>query len=115
MIGLVAALRALVLAAIALGPTPPVEMRPAPTPHREIVGVASWFSIGRGLYAAMPGYRDGTRVLARVSAGGRSVVVRVITQCGCPNGRVIDLSPEAFRAFAPLSRGIVKVSVAVIR
>ena len=114
MIALVAFLRALVLAVAALGPTAPVEMRPAPT-HREVVGVASWFSVGRGLYAAMPGYRDGTRVLARVTAGGRSVVVRVITQCGCPNGRVIDLSPEAFRAFAPLSRGIVKVSVAVIR
>lgn len=82
---------------------------------RVLVGLASWYDAGPGIYAAMPGYRDGTRVWVTVSRGSLSVRVRVVTQCGCyrhrSDARIIDLSPSAFRRLAPLSRGLIVVRV----
>lgn len=51
----------------------------------------------------------------RVSAGDRSVVVRLVTGCACGDRHgdptVIDLSPSAFARLAPLGQGIVRVIV----
>jgi rare lipoprotein A (peptidoglycan hydrolase) len=50
-----------------------------------------------------------------VRAGSRSVRVRLSDWCQCyfrtSRERVIDLSPAAFERLAPLSKGLVKVSV----
>ena len=63
---------------------------------------------------AVPGY-DGTPYLARVSRGSRSVVVRVVSFCACGDragkSTVIDLSPAAFVELAPLSAGVIDVTV----
>lgn len=53
----------------------------------------------------------GTRVVVR--RGGRSVAVRITDRGPFVRGRVIDLSPAAFRAIAPLSAGVVRVRLSV--
>ena len=79
-------------------------------------GRASWYDDGPGLYAAVNSYRWGDpRYSVRVCAGSRCVTVTVRDFCQCYVGtsreRVIDLSPDAFRRLAPLSAGLVKVTV----
>ena len=85
-------------------------------------GVASWYcgngspctrGYPGGLYAAAgPALRVGDwrgRVVV-VSAGSARVQVRLIDWCACPS-RVLDLYSDAFRRLAPLSAGLVKVTV----
>lgn len=81
-------------------------------------GVATWYDDGPGLYgAAGPALRSegwrGSKV--EVCHADRCVVVRLTDWCACrdrPGGpTVIDLSPDAFRRLAPLSRGVVPVAV----
>ena len=75
-------------------------------------GIASWYWDGPGLYAAMPGWRFGDRPYELVvRAGRRSVVVTVRDACGCPGGRLIDLSGEAFARLAPRSTGLLRVTI----
>ncbi|HET7702118.1 MAG TPA: RlpA-like double-psi beta-barrel domain-containing protein, partial [Candidatus Limnocylindrales bacterium] len=75
-------------------------------------GRASWYDVGPGLYAAVPSWRWGDEPYqVRVATGGRAVVVTVGDFCGCPGARVIDLSADAFRRLAPLSVGLVRVTV----
>jgi rare lipoprotein A (peptidoglycan hydrolase) len=53
--------------------------------------------------------------LVDVCAGGRCVQVRLSDWCQCYDGtireRVIDLSDDAFAQLAPLSRGVLVVTV----
>jgi rare lipoprotein A (peptidoglycan hydrolase) len=109
----------------------PVAVKPRATPKPQIVqratgthrtGTASWYcghgsachhSYPGGLYAAAgPALRVGSwrgrTVIVR--AGGRSVAVRLIDWCACPR-RIIDLYSDAFIRLAPLSRGVLKVTV----
>jgi rare lipoprotein A (peptidoglycan hydrolase) len=46
-----------------------------------------------------------------VESAGRSVVVRLVDTCACPNGRLLDLYSDAFLRLAPLDRGLVRVTV----
>jgi rare lipoprotein A (peptidoglycan hydrolase) len=80
-----------------------------------VKGVASWYDLkGPGLYAAMPEWRWGDPAFrARVCTDSACVTVTVNDHCGCPDGRVIDLSADAFRRLAPLSQGLVRVTVSV--
>ena len=90
--------------------------------HRRVEGVASWYcgngshctrGYPSGLYAAAgPSLRVGSwrgRAVL-VSANGRSVRVKLIDWCACPQ-RALDLYSDAFIRLAPLSRGVVKVTV----
>ena len=89
--------------------------------HR-VTGTASWYcghgsacakGYPGGLYAAAgPSLRvgDWRGRLVRVAMGGRSVTVRLIDWCACPR-RVIDLYSDAFAGLAPISRGLLKVTV----
>ena len=43
--------------------------------------------------------------------GSVCIRVRLVDWCGCPSNHIIDLYPEMFRKLAPLSRGIVRVTV----
>jgi len=73
------------------------------------VGEASWYDApGSGFTAASPWLPFGTHVTVTNLATGESVVV-VIDDRGPFGGRVIDLSPEAFSALAPLGAGVMQV------
>lgn len=80
----------------------------APTPTR----CQSWG--GDAHLAAVPSFRYGDRpyrvTVCRQDDLSRCTTVRVVSFCGCGN-KIIDLSPAAFRELAPLSRGIVPVTV----
>jgi rare lipoprotein A len=57
----------------------------------------------------------GTRVrVTRVGGGGRSVEVRVNDRCGCPHGRIVDLSLSAAKRLGMLKAGIVPVRLEVL-
>ena len=45
-----------------------------------------------------------------VRASGRAIRVRLVDWCACP-GRLIDLYGSQFSRLAPLSRGVLRVSV----
>jgi hypothetical protein len=113
-------------------PSPTTGMRPAsakaPLPALVRSGIATWYRDtgldGDALYAAMPEYRFGqTPYLVAVCSfdDGRSrcLTVPVLDACQCYVGtadeRLIDLSPEAFRWFAPLSLGKIRVEVRELR
>lgn len=82
-------------------------------------GRASWYNDGAGLYAAVHSWRWGDRryrlTVCRADDLERCVIVTVRDYCQCYVGtsreRVIDLSPDAFSRLAPLSRGVIKVTV----
>jgi uncharacterized protein YabE (DUF348 family) len=74
-------------------------------------GEASWYyTNGSGLTAAHPWLPFGTIVTVTDLANGKSVKV-VINDRGPFGGRIIDLSPEAFAALAPLSVGVIQVKL----
>jgi hypothetical protein len=110
-------------------PSPPPSPAPSRTPRAPagstrivasisvVAGVATWYAWRPGEAAAGPGLRSalgpdwrGTVVI--VTAGARSVRVRLTDWCACPGGRVIDLDSRSFAALAPLSAGVLSVSVA---
>jgi rare lipoprotein A len=63
--------------------------------------------------AAHPSLPFGTRI--RVSRqNGASVTVRVNDRCGCPGGRIVDLSEAAARKLGMIKEGVVAVRVEVI-
>jgi Lytic transglycolase len=94
-----------------------------------VAGWATYYDDGPGLYGAVPGYRQGhpyyvcVRLDVQLHAdlatcgkkGSHSVVVRVRDFCACGDrsGRptIIDLSPAAFKRLAPLTQGVVRVTV----
>ena len=85
-------------------------------------GTATWYCGSRctrgypgGLYAAAGselrvGDWRGRRVTVTAS-NGRSVVVTLVDWCACKGERIIDLYGDAFARLAPLSRGVLRVTV----
>ncbi len=75
-------------------------------------GEASWYDPPwSGLTAAHPWLPFGTRVRVTDRATGRSVTVVIDDRGPFGDGRIIDLSPEAFAALAPLGRGVLHVDL----
>jgi hypothetical protein len=75
-------------------------------------GEASWYDPPwSGLTAAHPWLPFGTRVTVTDEATGRSVTVVIDDRGPFGPGRIIDLSPEAFRALEPLGRGVLHVEL----
>jgi len=82
-------------------------------------GTATWYCCTRGhgenelVAAAGAEIRVGDWRGRSVSvcAGRRCIRVKLVDWCGCPGNRIIDLHPGAFRQLAPLSSGIVAVTV----
>ena len=76
-------------------------------------GDATWFSgetgaCGkplRGLYAAHKTWPCGS--LVSVRSGGKYVFVKILDRGPYGDGRIIDLSPKAFKKLAPLSVGVI--------
>lgn len=88
------------------------------SPLEGVRGLATWYCCTRGhpsgLYAAAgPALRvgDWRGRGVTVSGPGGTVRVTMIDACACGHGRVIDLYPQAFRRLAPLSQGVVGVTV----
>jgi len=77
-------------------------------------GEASYYGDGPGLYGAVHSYRWGDptypAVVCRADDATRCVTVTVRDHMAHPT-RAIDLSPEAFEQLAPLSDGVVQVTV----
>lgn len=82
-----------------------------------IGGHATWYAADGQIAAAGPLLREyigrnWRGALVQVNSGGRSVVVRLSDWCACRHGRrLIDLSDDAFSQLAPLSRGVIDVSI----
>ena len=68
-----------------------------------------------GFTAAHQTMTFGTRVRVTNVENGRSVVVRVNDRFKPFDGRIIDLSEAAFAQIAPLARGVVPVTVEILR
>lgn len=75
---------------------------------------ASWYDDGPGYYGAVHSYRWGdpryTVRVCRIADPDRCVLVTVRDHMANAH-REIDLSPDAFSRLAPLSRGVVDVTV----
>lgn len=74
-------------------------------------GKASWYSQADGLTAAHRTLPIGTIVRVENLANGRWVNVRIVDRGPYVDGRVIDLSDEAFRRIGSLSRGVISVRI----
>ena len=75
-------------------------------------GEASWYDPPwSGLTAAHPWLPFGTRVTVTDASTGRSVTVVIDDRGPFGPGRIIDLSPEAFRVLEPLGRGVLHVEL----
>jgi uncharacterized protein YabE (DUF348 family) len=73
-------------------------------------GEASWFSAD-GMVAAHRTLPIGSTVKVTNLANGKSVVVTINQRGPYVDGRIIDLSNEAFQQLAPLGAGTIKVRV----
>jgi rare lipoprotein A len=68
----------------------------------------------RGMTAAHKTLPFGTRI--RVTRpGGPSVVLKVNDRCGCPHGRIVDVSEAAAEKLNMLKAGVVRVRLEVLR
>ena len=81
-------------------------------------GEASWYDDGPGLYGAVHSWRFGDTPYAvevcRADDRDRCVTVTVRDHMANPR-RAIDLSPDAFSRLAPLSQGVVQVTLETTR
>lgn len=81
-------------------------------------GKASWYKYKGGLFAASPDYPKGTKLRVTNVNNGKKVDV-VVNDYGPDRSihpdRVIDLDKVAFEKIAPLSAGVVSVSVELIK
>lgn len=73
-------------------------------------GVASWYE-RNGLVAAHKTLPKGTLVKVTNLENGKSVVVTIDDRGPYVDGRIIDLSDDAFARLAPLSKGTVSVQI----
>lgn len=97
--------------------TPRVQEGPASYYGREFAGrrTASGERFDpRAMTAASPSLPFGTRVRVTRAGGGESVIVRINDRCGCPGGRIIDLSEGAARKLGMIKAGVVRVRVEVL-
>jgi hypothetical protein len=111
---------ALFLAIAAIFPSVASRAQPTNAPANvsvtgSITGQATWYSWHRHEAAAGPALRAwlgkgwrGTRVVVCAKA---CVVVRLTDWCACKGERIVDLDSRSFRALAPLSQGVVRVTV----
>ncbi len=93
------------------GPASPTIQKEASGGSRA-TGQATWYDPPwSGFTAASPWIPFGTRVTVTDLATGRTVIVVIDDRGPFGAGRIIDLSPEAFSALAPLGRGVLDVRI----
>lgn len=106
------------VAALALGqPIQPSDPATVSRGEYEVAGSATWYAAASLHHAAASrrlrrwlgrGWRND---IVRVTHHGRTIRVRLTDWCGCPHGRLIDLSDEGFKRLAPLSTGVIHVKI----
>jgi rare lipoprotein A (RlpA)-like double-psi beta-barrel protein len=103
------------------GRLPASRRKVAPALDRDsLQGTASWFPARGRVAAAGPALRVGAwrgseMLVCRTSRTAMACVRVVLADwCACPH-RLIDLSDDAFRTLAPLSQGLVRVTVSPFR
>ena len=74
-------------------------------------GDATWYSQADGMTAAHRTLPLGTVVRVENLENGRMVTVRINDRGPFGEGRIIDLSDEAFARLSPLSEGVVRVRI----
>lgn len=79
-------------------------------PPRSQSGIASWYH-RVGMVAAHPSLPFGTEVHVTNVANGRSVTVVINDRGPYVDGRIIDLSDDAFARLAPLGTGTINVRI----
>ena len=96
---------------VAVGKKQPEIIYSTP-PTGSDVGTASWYNYGSTPTCAHRTYPKGTRLLVTNNSTGASVVVTV-NDYGPQawTGRIIDLNSVAFSSIAPLSQGLMEVTV----
>lgn len=82
----------------------------AAAPPKRETGIASWFRTRKPLAGAHRTLPIGSKVRVRTK-GGKTVVVTVTGRGPFVNGRVIDISSDAFKKLASLGTGLLKVTV----
>lgn len=82
-----------------------------PCKDGEQVGGASWYGQADGLTAAHRWLPFGTVVRVENLANGRTINVVIRDRGPYIDGRIIDLSDEAFARLAPLSTGVIRVRI----
>ena len=96
---------------------PAIASKPASPPAHRIAGTATWYAARSGAGAAGPELRAwlGSRwrgMTVRVCSGGRCVTETLSDWGACPSGhRLIDLPAIDYAQLAPLSRGVVSITV----
>ena len=114
----------LTAAALVLASVATTQVVTAPTASAETCK-ASYYSGGgttasgerfnpNALTAAHKTLRFNTRVKVTNRNNGKSVVVRINDRGPYVSGRCIDLTPRGFKALAPLSAGVIPVTVTVV-
>ncbi len=81
-----------------------------------VTGQATWYEAPQNTAAAGPALRD---ALGRdwrgqwvtVARGGVTVTVQLTDWCACRGRRIIDLNAGDFARLAPLSKGVIEVTV----
>ncbi|MFH2105231.1 MAG: septal ring lytic transglycosylase RlpA family protein [Parcubacteria group bacterium] len=80
-------------------------------PEVTMHGGASWYDAPTRQSAAMRVFNKGDMVRVTNLANGKSIEVVVADRGPYINGRIIDLSTDAFAQIAPLSQGVTQVKV----
>lgn len=85
-----------------------------PHPARAESGLASWYTDSRvacpGMHAG-PGFAAHKTLPCRAKIRINGQFSVIISDRGPFNSRIIDLHPEDFKRLAPLSQGVVKVTI----
>ncbi len=74
-------------------------------------GIATWYAEAPSGRCASPWLAKGTTLTVRDLATGVTITCLVDDREADNPGRVVDLSPSGFEAMAPLSQGVIQVTV----
>jgi len=80
-------------------------------PANTATGIATWYGEAPDGRCASPSLPFGTELTVRDDATGVTITCLVDDREADNPGRVVDLSPEGFSTMAPLSQGVITVTI----
>ncbi len=83
----------------------------APAPSSSATGIATWYAAAPAGTCASPVLDFGTTLRITDDATGASITCLVEDREADNPGRVVDLSEEGFSELAPLSQGVIEVTI----
>jgi len=90
---------------------PPTTTTTATVPSTSASGIATWYSEAPAGTCASPWLPKGVTLTVTDEATGATITCLVADREADNPGRVVDLSPSGFEQLAPLSQGVVEVTV----